>query len=71
MKLNYFLKIFGSFFKYYSRGARELIEVLINAAENGKQLDNLICCLPNHLLKLFFILGISLKHRDGDSLLEI
>jgi hypothetical protein len=43
----------------------------MNAAENGKQLVNLICCLPNHLLKNFFILGISLKHRDGDSLLEI
>jgi hypothetical protein len=57
--------------KYYSRGAGELIEVLMNAAENGKLLVNLICCLPNHLLKNFFILGISLKHRDGDSLLEI
>ena len=57
--------------KYYSRGAGELIEVLMNAAENDKQLVNLICCLPNHLLKIFLILGISLKHRDGDSLLEI
>jgi hypothetical protein len=43
----------------------------MNAAENGKQLVNLICRLPNHLLKIFFILGISSKHRDGDSVLEI
>ncbi len=57
--------------KYCSRAAGELIEVLMNAAKNGKLLVNLIRCLPNHLLKNFFILGISLKHRDGDSLLEI
>jgi hypothetical protein len=43
----------------------------MNAAENGKQLVYLICFLPNHLLKMFFILSLSLKHRDGDSLLEI
>jgi hypothetical protein len=43
--------------KYCSRAAGELIEVLMNAAENGKQLVNLICCLPNHLLKICFILS--------------
>jgi hypothetical protein len=57
--------------KFCSRAAGELIEVLMNAAENGKQLVNFICCLPTHLLKIVFILVKSLKHRSGDSLLEI
>jgi hypothetical protein len=38
------------FTKYCSRAAGELIEVLVNAAENCKQLVNLICYLPYHNL---------------------
>jgi hypothetical protein len=50
-----FSKTNGSIYlkRYCSRAAGELTEIFMNAAENGKQLVNLICCLPNHLLFIF------------------
>ena len=62
MKFFFYIWLFSKtndeiyFTKYCSRAVGKLIEVLMNAAENGKQLVNLICCLPNHLL--FIVLFI-------------